>query len=528
MLRLTNLSCPLETAEADYAALAAKKLRVAETEVLSVRLWKKSIDARDKADVHLVLTLDVTLRDEARTLKKLRPGAAAPVAPEKPLTLPAPRFALRPVVAGAGPAGLFAALTLAQAGARPILVERGRAVEERTRDVDAFRRAGALDPESNVQFGEGGAGAFSDGKLTTGTKSPLQRHVLETFVRHGAPEDILWLQKPHIGSDNLPKVVASMRREILALGGEVRFSTRLTGITVRGGRLCAVRLAGPEGPEELATDTLILCIGHSAGDTLHALFRQGVRMAQKPFAIGVRIEQPQRLIDRARYGRFAGHPALPPADYKLNVHTPDGRGVYTFCMCPGGEVIASSSQPGGIVTNGMSRYARDGVNANAALLVGVRTEDFGDGHPLAGFLLQREIEKKAFAAGGGDYRAPAQLVGDFLAGRPSKAVGRVAATYLPGVTPGEMEAVLPAFITGNLRYALPRLDGMLHGFADPEAVLTAPETRSSSPVRIPRGEDGQAEGLPGLYPAGEGAGYAGGIMSAAVDGISAALKALSA
>ncbi len=526
MLRIPNLSCPLDADAEGLRRLAAEHLRVRVSDVKSVALRRRSVDARDKSDVHFVVTLDAEVRSEAALLKKARPGTLSPALPDRIPPIPAARFEKRPAVVGAGPAGLFAALVLAMAGARPILIERGKPVEERTRDVRYLQTDALLDPESNVQFGEGGAGAFSDGKLTTGTKSPWQRFVLETFVRHGAPEEILWLNKPHIGTDRLKGVVASIRNEIIALGGEVRFSTRLDGLTVRGEHLEGIHIHTPRGEEDLDTDTVLLCIGHSARDTLNSLWRGGVRMVQKPFAMGVRIEHPQTLIDRSQYGSFAAHPALGAADYKLNVHTPDGRGVYTFCMCPGGEVICSASQEGGVVTNGMSLHARDGENANAALLVGVPVSDFQDDHPLAGFVLQRQIEKAAFRAGGGDFRAPAQTVGDFLEGRETRAFGSVTPTYRPGVTPADLRAVLPEAIVQDLRYALPRMNGMLHGFAHPDAVLTGVETRSSSPVRLPREKDGCAEGLRGLYPCGEGAGYAGGIMSAATDGIAAAIHAV--
>ncbi len=526
MLRVGNLSLSLDDRPEDLAAAVAAKLRLQPRDVLSAQLVRQSVDARDKADVHFVVTADAALRNEPACLKRLKPGLAAPAPVERHPDIPPARFAKRPLVVGAGPAGLFCALTLAMAGARPILVERGKAVEERTRDVTALQTDAVLDPESNVQFGEGGAGAFSDGKLTTGTKSPWQRFVLETFVACGAPEDILWRAKPHIGTDRLKGAVANLRREIIRLGGEVRFSTRLTRLEIRMAHVAGAYLADASGETLLETDTVFLCVGHSARDTLTQLYRDGVRMAQKPFAMGVRIEHPQALIDRAQYGPAAGHPALGAAEYKMNIHTPDGRGVYTFCMCPGGEVIASASQPGGIVTNGMSLHARGGANANAALLVGVTAEDFADDHPLAGFTLQRQIEKAAFAAGGGDFRAPAQRVEDFLRQRETRAFGSVTPTYRPGVTPADLRAVLPDFIVRDLRYAIPRMNGILSGFALPDAVLTGAETRSSSPVRLPREKDGRAVGLDGLYPCGEGAGYAGGIMSAATDGIQAALNAI--
>lgn len=526
MLRLDNLSLPLSYGEEDLLALVARKLKTAPGGIQAVKLVKKSIDARDKSDVHFVLSVDVKLRDEDAVLRRLRPGVASKARPVPALQLPDARFRLPPVVVGAGPAGLFAALMLARAGARPILIERGKPVEERMLDVAAMRTRGELNPESNVQFGEGGAGTFSDGKLTTGTKSPYIRTVLQTFVEHGAPEEILYLAKPHIGTDRLRDVIRSMRGEILSLGGCIRFSTRLTGLTVRGEHIEGIQVQHDGQTEDILTDTVLLCIGHSARDTMQALFAQGVRMVAKPFAMGVRIEHPQAMINRAQYGAFSSHPALHAADYKLNVHTPDGRGVYSFCMCPGGEVIAAASQPGGLAVNGMSLHARDGRNANAALLVGVHPEDFGDDHPLAGFVWQRSIEQAAYRLGGGDFRAPVQRVEDFLAGRATQRLGEVIPTYEPGVTPADLQACLPPMIIHNLRLGIARMDGMLHGFAHPDAVLTGVETRSSSPVRLTRDRRMMAEQLDGLYPVGEGAGYAGGIVSAATDGIAAACAAL--
>ena len=525
MLRLSNLNMPLSATEAELRRIALQRLRISAGQLLSLTLVKKSVDARDKSDVHFVITLDAQVADEAAVLRRLRRGVAEPVVPRRAKPLPPAAFTRPPVVVGAGPAGLFAALTLARAGANPILVERGKPVEARVADVDAMRERGVLDPESNVQFGEGGAGAFSDGKLTTGIKSPWQRTVLETFVRHGAPEEILYLQKPHIGTDRLRSVVASMRGEIISLGGQVWFSTKLTGLILRGSRVEGARLRRDGADTELLTDTVLLAIGHSARDTLQALFTQGVTMVQKPFAIGVRIEHPQALINRSQYGAFAEHPALGAAPYKLAVRTPDGRGAYTFCMCPGGEVIPAASQPGGLVVNGMSYHARDGRNANAALLVGVRPEDFGDDHPLAGCVWQRGLEQAAFRLGGGDFHAPVQRVEDFLAGRATRALGEVTPTYRPGVTPCDLRAFLPGFVAENLALGIRQMDHQLHGFAHPDAVMTGVETRSSSPVRLPRGETMMAA-LDGLFPVGEGAGYAGGIVSAAVDGINAAYAAL--
>lgn len=526
MVKLTNLNAPLDYTEESLRSLLLKKLRLSPDQLLSFRVARRSVDARDKSAVHFVLSLELSLKDEQAALRRHR--FLAPVSPSRPQPLPRARFSRPPLVVGAGPAGLFAALTLARAGASPVLIDRGRPVHERAADVAALRDLGVLDPESNVQFGEGGAGAFSDGKLTCGIKSPHVRTVLETFAAHGAPPEILIDQKPHIGTDRLRQVVSSIREEIIRLGGTVLFRTRLESLILRGAHVEGAVLSSEDGRREFLSDTVLLCIGHSARDTVQSLFNQGVHMEQKPFAMGVRIEHPRRLIDRSQYGAFAGHPALGAASYKLICHTPDGRGVYTFCMCPGGEVIAAASQPGGVVTNGMSLHARDGRNSNAALLVGVHTEDFGDSHPLAGFVLQRSIEKAAFQAGGGTFAAPAQRVEDFLRDRASAAFGEVVPSYLPGVVPADLRAVFPSWITENLKKGIRAMNSQLDGFSLPDAVLTGPETRSSSPVRILRTAAGEAEDLRGLYPVGEGAGYAGGIVSAAVDGINAAARAIEA
>lgn len=527
MLRLDNLSLPLDWNMDTLTAAACKKLRIAPEMLQEIVLVKKSVDARDKADVHFVFSVDVQVKNEDALWKRLKPGTANRVKSVAAPIPAQPHFTKRPIVVGAGPAGLFAALTLARAGANPILIERGKPVEQRTQDVSAMQERGELDPDSNVPFGEGGAGAFSDGKLTTGTKSPYIRTVLQTFVEHGAPEDILYLAKPHIGTDRLKGVVASMRGEIIRLGGTVLFDTRVTELIVRHGHIEGVKTLCHGQAQELLTDTVVLAIGHSARDTMQRLFNQGVMMVPKPFAMGVRIEHPQSLISQSQYGKVWQHPALGAADYKLAVHTPDGRGCYTFCMCPGGEVIAAASQEGGLCVNGMSYHARAGRNANAALLVGVNPADFGDDHPLAGFVWQRSIEQAAYRLGSGGYKAPVQRVEDLLSDRATVRLGDVLPTYRPGVTPADLRECLPSFIIDDLKFGIRRMDAQLHGFAHPDAVLTGVETRSSSPVRLNRDRVTlMAEGLDGLYPAGEGAGYAGGIVSAAVDGIVTALAAL--
>ena len=526
MLRVTELKMGLDHSDAELRAALADRLQVGETELQTWSVARRAHDARRRSGIALIYTVDAAVADEAAVLRRhagdRHIGRTPDVGYRFVGRAPA-GLAERPVVIGAGPCGLLAALILAQSGFRPLVLDRGKMVRERTKDTWAFWRRAVLQPESNVQFGEGGAGTFSDGKLWSGISDKLHhgRKVLEEFVRAGAPEEILWSAKPHIGTFRLVTVVEGLRATIEGLGGEYRFGAKVDDLEIAEGRVRAVHVAGGE---RIPASHVVLAIGHSARDTMAMLHRRGVRMEAKPLSIGVRIEHPQSLIDRARFGGSAGHARLGAADYKL-VHHGAGRSVYSFCMCPGGTVVAAASEPGGLVTNGMSQYSRAERNANAGIVVGLTAADFvpyGGTGPLAGIAFQRHWEERAFAAGGSGYHAPAQRVGDFLAGRPSSTLGSVVPSYKPGVRPTDLSTCLPDFAVAAIRDALPAFDHRIPGFAMADAVMTGVETRTSSPVRIPRGEDGHSLNTAGLFPAGEGAGYAGGILSAGVDGIRAA------
>ena len=513
MIRLRDIPLPPEHNAHQLQFEAAQMLHISVSKIRHLRIVRRSVDARKKPDIKIIYTIDVAVDGNEKRLLKQSGCKRATIAPvsyyKAAKNIPAPEK--RPVVVGFGPAGMFAALVLAIAGWKPLVLERGEDAASRHEKVQKFFETGELDVRSNVQFGEGGAGTFSDGKLNTGVNNVRIGWILEQFVKAGAREDILYDAKPHVGTDVLLTVVQNIRHRIISLGGEVRFQTQVTGLCTENGKLTGLKT---ETGEIIPCDTCVLAIGHSARDTFEMLEETGIPMEPKPFAMGVRIEHKQTTVDESQYGMVS--PVLPPADYKLVQHL-DNATVYTFCMCPGGHVVAAASEEGRIVTNGMSYADRDGENANAALLVTVNPGDFPYEGTLGGVKWQREIEEKAYAVSG-SYRAPAQLVGDFLAGKASTGAGSVAPTYRPGVTWCDLHDVLPEKITSSIAQALPRLDEKLKGFAAHDAVMTAPETRSSSPVRIIRGDSRQSS-LEGLYPTGEGAGYAGGIMSAAIDGM---------
>jgi uncharacterized protein len=539
MLRITELRLPLGHPDDALRPAIVARLGLIDTELLSFDVFKRSYDARKKSAIQLIYTVDCTLHNEAAVLARHAGDAHIKPSPDTRYQFighaPADFFASerpRPVIVGFGPCGLFAALVLAQMGLRPIVLERGKAVRERTQDTWGLWRKGVLQPESNVQFGEGGAGTFSDGKLYSQISDPrhLTRKVLTEFVKAGAPQEILFIAKPHIGTFRLVGMIEKMRADIEALGGEIRFGQRVSDVLIESGHVRGVVLASGEA---LRTDHLVLALGHSARDTFAMLHERGVFMEPKPFSVGFRIEHPQGLIDRARFGPSAGHPVLGAADYKLVHHAKNGRSVYSFCMCPGGTVVAATSEPERVVTNGMSQYSRNERNANAGIVVGINPQDYrqdgrteGPVSPLDGMAFQRQLESHAYVLGEGGYRAPAQLVGDFIKGQRSTALGSVEPSYKPGVTLTHLgergRSALPLYAIEAIREALPAFERQIKGFAMNDAVLTGVETRTSSPLRITRGRDYQSLNVKGLYPAGEGAGYAGGIMSAGVDGIEVA------
>jgi len=528
MLRLSELKLPLDHAPEALPAAIAARLGVPAQDLISWSVWKRAHDARRKSAILKVYILDVAVRDEATVLARFANDVHVQPTPDvgyRPVAVAPKSERMRPVVIGAGPCGLFAGLILAEMGFRPIILDRGKVVRERTKDTWELWRKGRLHPESNVQYGEGGAGTFSDGKLYSQIKDPrfLARKVLTEFVAAGAPEEILTEAHPHIGTFRLVTMVEAMREKIEALGGEYRFEHRVVDVELTqnasGGSLRGVHL---HTGEFIEADHVVFAIGHSSRDTFQTLYERGVHIEAKPFSIGFRIEHPQSWIDKAMFGPCAGHPDLGAAAYTLSHHCINGRTVYSFCMCPGGTVVAATSEPGRVVTNGMSQYSRNERNANSGFVVGISPQDYGSDHPLAGIALQRDLETRAYAAGGGDYFAPGQLVGDFLAGRPSTELGEVVPSYKPGVRPTDLAPLMPDYVIAAMREALPVFGRRIARYDDAQAVLTGVETRSSSPIRMTRGADFQSLSVRGLFPAGEGAGYAGGILSAAVDGIKVA------
>ena len=522
MLRITELKLPLDHPDEALREAIVQRLGIRDEQLLSFNLFKRSYDARKKnSELLFIYTIDLEASNEAELLRTFADDRNIGVAPDvtyKYVGHAPAEVEQRPIVVGFGPCGIFAGLLLAQMGFKPIILERGKEVRQRTKDTWGLWRKSVLNPESNVQFGEGGAGTFSDGKLYSQIKDPLHhgRKVLEEFVKAGAPDEILYINKPHIGTFRLTGMVEQMRQDIIALGGEVRFQEKVTDLLTDDGQLTGVVL---ESGEQLHSRHVVLALGHSARDTFRMLHAKGVFMEAKPFSVGFRIEHPQTLIDKARLDKYAGHPKLGAADYKLVYHAKNGRSVYSFCMCPGGTVVAATSEPGRVVTNGMSQYSRNERNANSGIVVGIDPERDYPGGPLAGIELQERLEAHAYVMGGSNYQAPAQLVGDFVAGRPSTALGSVEPSYKPGVTLGDLAPSLPDFAIEAIREALPAFDRQIKGYNLHDAVLTGIETRTSSPLRITRGEDFQSLNLKGLFPAGEGAGYAGGILSAGVDGI---------
>ncbi|MDH5388871.1 MAG: NAD(P)/FAD-dependent oxidoreductase [Gammaproteobacteria bacterium] len=525
MLRLTEIRLPLDHSSDELQSAILNRLKITPDALHGYTIARLGYDARKRNAIVAVYSLDVDVTNEAELLQRFSEDRHIKLTPDtdyKFVTHAPENLKTRPVIIGTGPCGFMAGLLLAQMGFKPLILERGQAVRQRTKDTWALWREHKLNPESNVQFGEGGAGTFSDGKLHTQIKDPrfLGVKVLKEFVKAGAPEEILHISKPHVGTFRLVSMVEKIREEIISLGGEFRFDSRVTDIDIDDGQIRAVVL---DGGERIESDHIILAIGHSARDTFKMLYQRGVYVEAKSFSIGFRIEHPQSIIDQCRYGKFAGHADLGAADYKLVHHCKNGRSVYSFCMCPGGTVVASTSEEGCVVTNGMSQYSRNERNANSGVVVGITPADFPNDNPLAGIELQRELESKAFILGGSNYDAPAQLVGDFVKGQPSSELGSVQPSYTPGVHLTDLSSALPDYAIEAIREALPAFDRKIKGFAMNDAVLTGAETRTSSPVRIKRNRDDyQSINTKGLYPAGEGAGYAGGILSAAVDGIEVA------
>lgn len=524
MLRITDLQLPLDHTEAELKAAVLKELGITDKELINFTVFRRGYDARKKTAIILIYTIDVETTADATLLKRHKNHNKISETPDtsyKYVTHADNRPFKRPVVIGFGPCGLFVALLLAEMGFKPLVLERGKTVRERTKDTWGLWRKRELQPESNVQFGEGGAGTFSDGKLYSQIKDPRHygRKVLTEFVKAGAPEEIMYVSKPHIGTFRLVKMIEEMRNHIEALGGEIRFQQKVTDIDVVDGQVKGVHL---NNSEYIESNHVVLAIGHSARDTFQMIADRGIYVEAKPFSIGFRVEHPQSVIDKARFGPNAGNKILGAADYKLVHHAQNGRSVYSFCMCPGGTVVAATSEPGRVVTNGMSQYSRNERNANSAIVVGITPADY-PGNPLAGIDLQRKLEEKAYEVGGGNYNAPGQLIGDFLAARPSTQLGTVEPSYKPGITLCDLAQTLPEFAITAIREALPEFDKKIKGFAMKDAILTGVETRTSSPIRIKRNDhDLQSLNTRGLFPAGEGAGYAGGILSAAVDGIKVA------
>ena len=527
MIRINNIKLKLDYTDSDIERAVIKELRVDKKAIDNISLFRRSVDARHKNDVHFIATLDVKLNtNENSALSKCKSKNAV-ITDEYKYIIPYKNdLKQRPVVVGFGPAGMFCALILAQSGQRPIVIERGDKVENREKKVSALWNNSVLDTSSNVQFGEGGAGTFSDGKLNTGTKDSRSRNVLLEFVKHGAPQEILYNAKPHIGTDKLKGTVKNIREDIIRLGGEVRFNTKLTKINQKNGFVTSVEVEYNSSREIIETDNVVLAIGHSARDTFSMIKSMNLFMEQKPFAIGARIEHLRENIDKAQYGHFHTHKRLGAADYKMNIKSKNGRGVFTFCMCPGGMVVAAQSEDETVVTNGMSNFSRNEINSNAALLVNVYPSDFMSDDVLAGVEFQRKIEKAAYLCGGGDYKAPVQRVGDFLSKTKSTRLGEVIPSYKPGYNFSNVDSYLPSYVADSMREGIIAMDRKLKGFANSDAILTGAETRSSSPVRIKRDDTLQSVSLKGLYPCGEGAGYAGGIISAAVDGIRCAEQIL--